>query len=209
MAMWVQPASAADVLAYEDGVRRAYAEAFAGPPWHEDPALAAGYTERLREDARRPGFRAALALSGDADEPGSGTVVGFATAWTTPAPFPAARAYAAVASLLGPERTDAWLVGALEVDELALSPHARGAGLAAALLESVTASAPGGRCWLLTSRDAEPAVRLYRRLGWHQAPAETAGSNLVVFLGPGHPGLAGRTGYALDSGASGGEAVRR
>ncbi|MFB8084100.1 GNAT family N-acetyltransferase [Streptomyces sp. NPDC055992] len=194
MAMWVQQVGPDDVLAYEDGVRRAYAEAFAGPPWHEDPAEAAGYTERLREDTRRPGFRAALALSGDPDEPGSATVVGFATAWTTPAPFPATRAYAAVSSLLGPERTADWLVGAREVDELALSPEARGAGLAAALLESVTASAPGGRCWLLTSRSAGAAVRLYRRLGWREVPAPAGGPDLVVFLGPGHPGPARREG---------------
>ncbi|MYW09015.1 GNAT family N-acetyltransferase, partial [Streptomyces sp. SID2563] len=164
MVMWVQPSDADALLARRDGIRQTYAEAFAGPPWHEDPEQADGYVHRLAEDAARPGFRAALALDGDPEKPDAASVVGFATAWTTASPFPSARGYAAVASVLGPERTADWLVGGLEVDELALSPHARGTGLAAALLESVTASAPGGRCWLLTSADAGPAVRLYRRL---------------------------------------------
>ncbi|MFG2565916.1 GNAT family N-acetyltransferase [Streptomyces sp. NPDC048567] len=189
MARWVQRTGAEALLARRDGIRRTYAEAFAGPPWHEDPDQADGYVQRLAEDAARPGFRAALALDGVPEEPDAASVVGFATAWTTASPFPSARGYAAVASVLGPERTADWLVGGLEVDELALSPHARGTGLAAALLESVTASAPGGRCWLLTSADAGPAVRLYQRLGWRRVPGPAGGPDIAVFLGPGHPAL--------------------
>ncbi|MFD0023913.1 GNAT family N-acetyltransferase [Streptomyces sp. NPDC058382] len=202
--MWVQPVRGEQVLAYSDGIRRTYAEAFAGPPWHEDPAMADGYAERLAEDAKRPGFVAAVVLSRDAhdvrdvcdahaardarDTPADAeSVVGFATAWTTPDPFPASRGYSRVSAALGPARTADWLVGAIEVDELALGPRARGAGLAAALLESVTAAAPEGRCWLLTSARAEPALRLYRRLGWRPAFAPVEGSDLVAFLGPDHP----------------------
>ncbi|MGC4949981.1 GNAT family N-acetyltransferase [Streptomyces sp. DT224] len=187
MAMWVRPVGAEALPAWQDGIRRTYAEAFAGPPWHEDPSLADGYVHRLAEDAARPGFRAALALSGAPEDPDAASVVGFATAWTTASPFPSDRGYAAVASVLGPERTAAWLVGALEVDELALSPRARGTGLAAALLESVTASAPEGRCWLLTSADAGPAVRLYLRLGWRRVPGPAGRPDIAVFLGPRHP----------------------
>ncbi|NED87514.1 GNAT family N-acetyltransferase [Streptomyces sp. SID11233] len=196
MTKWVQPVGRDEVAAYADGIRRVYAEAFAGPPWHEDPAMADGYVERLAGDARRPGFVAALALSRDEPATGGaetyggaegGTVVGFATAWTTPGPFPTDRGYARIGAALGPERTAAWLVGALEVDELALAPGARGAGLAAALLESVTAPAGDGRCWLLTSARAEPAVRLYHRLGWRPALALPDGSDLVAYLGPLHP----------------------
>ncbi|WNI22762.1 GNAT family N-acetyltransferase [Streptomyces sp. ITFR-16] len=183
--MRVRQAGGDEVLAHRDGVRRTYAEAFAGPPWHEDPALAEGYVERLAEDAGRPGFTAALALGGGGE--GADAVVGFATAWTTPAPFPTGRSYGVVAEALGPERTADWLVGAVEVNEVALSPHARGTGLAAQLLEAVTGEAPNGRCWLLTSLRAEPAVRLYRRLGWRPVSGPAGTSDLVVFLGPRHP----------------------
>ncbi|MEV7399272.1 GNAT family N-acetyltransferase [Streptomyces sp. NPDC091267] len=213
--MRVQPVCGEEVLAYANGIRQTYAEAFAGPPWHEDPAMADGYVERLAEDAARPGFVAAVALSRDDDmslgrdrgrdddgrcRSGEGnvegggvegggveSVVGFATAWTTPCPFPDVRSYPRVSAALGPERTAAWLVGALEVDELALGPRARGSGLAAALLESVTGAATDGRCWLLTSMRAEPALRLYRRLGWRTAFPPAAGSDLVALLGPRHP----------------------
>lgn len=202
--MWVQPVSRAEVMAYADGIRRVYAEAFAEPPWHEDPAMADGYVERLAEDTRRPGFVAALALSRDDrakggaepygdtygdtyGEGGGGTVVGFATARITPDPYPATRGYPRISAALGAERTAAWLVGALEVDELALGPRARGAGLAAALLESVTAPAVDGRCWLTTSARAEPALRLYHRLGWRAAFVPPEDSDLVAFLGPLHP----------------------
>lgn len=184
--MWVQPVRGERVLAYADGIRNAYGEAFAGPPWHEDPATAVGYVERLAEDVERPGFVAALALNRD-DGGDVESVVGFATAWTTPSPFPAVRSYPRISAALGPERTAEWLVGALEVDELALGPRARGAGLAAALLEAVTAPATDGRSWLLTSSRAEAAVRLYRRLGWRQAFPPAEGSDLVAFLGPHHP----------------------
>lgn len=189
MAMWAQPSSTDALLARQDGIRQTYADAFAGPPWREGPDQADGYVHRLAEDTARPGFRAALALSGAPEEPDAASVVGFATAWITGSPFPSTRAYAAVASVLGHERTTAWLVGALEVDELALSPHARGTGMGAALLKSVTASAPGGRSWLLTSADAGPAVRLYRRLGWRRVPCAPGGPDIAVFLGPGHPAL--------------------
>ncbi|MGW0779667.1 GNAT family N-acetyltransferase [Streptomyces sp. NPDC002913] len=124
-----------------------------------------------------------------------GTVAGFATAWITPDVFPAGRSYGHVAQALGPERVGAWLCGALEVDELAVAPAARGTGLGAALLAAVAETAPGGRCWLLTSVRAEAALRFYRRAGWHRVPAAVPGrAGLVVLLGPGHPGAAGLTG---------------
>ncbi|WP_311318300.1 hypothetical protein [Streptomyces sp. 840.1] len=77
---------------------------------------------------------------------------------------PGPHGYSRISAAPGPERTAAWLVGALEVDELALGPRARGAGLAAALLDSVTAPAVDGRCRLITSARAGPALRLYP--GW-------------------------------------------
>ncbi|MFJ8859739.1 GNAT family N-acetyltransferase [Streptomyces sp. NPDC102451] len=167
--------------AYADGIRQVYADVFSAPPWNEDPSAGAQYVERLAADAVRPGFTAALAL----DE---GTVSGFATAWTTPGAFPTGRSYGHVAEALGPDRVEGWLCGALEVDELAVAPDARGAGLGAALLSAVTGAAPDGRCWLLTSVHAEATLRFYRRAGWHQVPVPVPGrAGLVVLLGPGHP----------------------
>ncbi|MDQ0796323.1 GNAT family N-acetyltransferase [Streptomyces sp. B1I3] len=173
--------------AYAEGIRRVYAEVFSAAPWNEDPAAAALYVERLAADAERPGFTAALALDAD-----SGTVGGFATAWTTPTAFPADRSYGHVAEALGSGRVTAWLCGALEVDELAVAPGARGAGLGAALLRAVSESAPDGRCWLLTSVHAEATLRFYRRAGWQQVPVPIPGrAGLVVLLGPDHPAAAG------------------
>ncbi|MFE2018407.1 GNAT family N-acetyltransferase [Streptomyces sp. NPDC059499] len=178
--MQVRTVNGADVPAYADGIRRVYADVFSAPPWNEDPAAAASYAERLATDAERPGFTAALALDAD-------TVTGFATAWTTPAPFPNDRSYGQVAAALGPGRVTEWLCGAVEVDELAVGPAARGAGLGAALLAAVTEAAPDGRCWLLTSVRAEDTLRFYRRLGWHRIDAPVPGrAGLAVLLGPRH-----------------------
>ncbi|MGW1812950.1 GNAT family N-acetyltransferase [Streptomyces sp. NPDC002125] len=197
----------AGVPAYADGMRRVYADVFSAPPWNEDPSEASRYAERLAADAGRPGFTAAVGLgagsAGDGSGSGSaaelpGTVAGFATAWITPDVFPADRSYGHVARALGPERAGAWLCGALEVDELAVAPAARGTGLGAALLAAVTETAPGGRCWLLTSVRAEAALRFYRRAGWHRVPVGVPGrAGLVVLLGPGHPGAAGPAGRWL------------
>ncbi|MGY3682703.1 N-acetyltransferase family protein [Streptomyces sp. TE33382] len=168
---------------YGEGIRAVYAEAFSAPPWYEDPEEADDYLERLAEDAARPGFTAAVALDGE-------TVTGFATAWTTPEVFPRDRSYGQVAEALGPDRATAWLCGALEVDELAVSPRAHGTGLGRALLAAVTGPAVDGRCWLLTSARAEAALRLYERAGWHRCATPVPGrAGLVVLLGPRHPGL--------------------
>lgn len=179
--MQVRTVDGAGVPAYADGIRRVYADVFSAPPWNEDPATATLYAERLASDAARPGFTAALALDAD-------TVTGFATAWTTPGPFPGDRSYGQVAAALGPDRVAAWLCGAVEVNELAVDPVARGGGLGAALLSAVTETAPDGRCWLLTSVRAEATLRFYRRAGWHQVPAPVPGrAGLAVLLGPRHP----------------------
>ncbi|WP_432079249.1 N-acetyltransferase family protein [Streptomyces sp. YPW6] len=178
----VRTARASEVIWYADGIRDVYARAFSAPPWNEDPAEADAYAERLARDALRPGFTAAVATAG-------GTVTGFATAWVTPEVFPADRSYGEVAEALGPGRTRAWLCGALEVNELAVTPEAHGCGLGAALLDTVTGAAPGGRCWLLTSVRAEAALRLYERTGWRRVGAPVPGrAALVVLLGPRHPG---------------------
>ncbi|MEU9861471.1 GNAT family N-acetyltransferase [Streptomyces sp. NPDC047971] len=172
------------LLAYADGVRAVYADAFGSPPWGEGPERAAAYRRRLDGDVDRPGFTAALALDGD-------TVVGWATAWTTPSPFPTGRCHPPISAALGRRRATDWLCGAREVDELAVATHARGAGLGARLLDAVTADRADGRCWLLTSVAARAAVAFYEREGWTQAthPAP-GGAGLAAFLGPRHPARA-------------------
>ncbi|GAA5065103.1 GNAT family N-acetyltransferase [Streptomyces similanensis] len=172
------------LLPYGAALRSVYADAFRPPPWNEDEEQAAAFAARLASDVRRPGFTAALAFDGP-------SLVGFATAWTTPTPFPADRCYPQAAVALGRSRTEEWLCGAREIDEIAVRPAARGSGIGAGLLEAVTADVTDGRAWLLTSLRAARTVSFYRHRGWTQAthPAPE-GEGVAVFLGPRHPARA-------------------
>ncbi|CAL9291846.1 N-acetyltransferase family protein [Streptomyces sp. SudanB182_2057] len=168
-------------LEHGAALRAVYADAFCAPPWNEDEERADAFLARLGRDVRRPGFTAALAFDGHA-------VVGFATAWDTPSPFPGDRCHPQAAAGLGPSRTVEWLCGAREIDELAVRSTARGTGTAAGLLRAVTEDAPGGRAWLLTSLRSPRAMAFYRRQGWTQATHPAPGGHgITVFLGPRHP----------------------
>ncbi|KMS76429.1 acetyltransferase [Streptomyces viridochromogenes] len=170
-----------ELLAHTTDLYSVYVDAFCAPPWNEDTERAADFTDRLPRDVRRPGFTAVIAVEG-------GVMLGFATAWTTLAPFPTDRCYPQVAAGLGPDRTGAWLVGARETDQLAVRARARGTGLAGELLEAVIADAPEGRAWLLTSVRSRQAMSFYRRQGWVRATHPSPdGQGIVVFLGPHHP----------------------
>ncbi|MEU3406783.1 N-acetyltransferase [Streptomyces sp. NPDC006670] len=170
------------VLDLADELLDAYADVFSAPPWNEGEETIRQFADRLQADVRRRGFRAAFAQS-------PAGVDGFATAWLTQAPFPDGRGYPQVAAQLGPKRVRELLVGALEIDELAVRAYARGTGTGRALLTEITADAPEHRAWLLTSRLAEDTVATYRRLGWHEVPAlPGTETNVVVFLSPNHPG---------------------
>ncbi|GGT78571.1 MULTISPECIES: GNAT family N-acetyltransferase [Streptomyces] len=171
----------AGILTHTESLRSVYVDAFCAPPWHEDEAQATEFVSRLPANVRRAGFTAATAVR-------DGEIVGFATAWTTPSPLPADRCYPQAAAGLGNDRTADWLCGAREIDELAVRPTARGTGLATRLLEAVTADAPEGRAWLLTSVRNGRAMAFYRRHGWTQATHPSPdGKGIVVFLGPRHP----------------------
>ncbi|MFF3333532.1 GNAT family N-acetyltransferase [Streptomyces sp. NPDC002888] len=171
----------AELLAHSPALRSVYGDAFCAPPWNEDEEKAVEFAGRLPLNVRRPGFTAALAFTGP-------EVIGFATAWTTLAPFPTDRCYPQAAAGLGADRTADWLCGAREIDELAVRSSARGTGLAAELLEAVTEDAPEGRSWLLTSLRAPRAMAFYRRQGWTQATRPSLdGKGIVVFLSPRHP----------------------
>ncbi len=173
-----------DILTIADALTEAYVEIFTAPPWEHRGAAetAAAFRERLEKDAHRPGFRALVSPADD------GGVDGFVTGWTTRAPFPADRAYGRVTELLGPDRVDQLLVGALEIDELGVRSRARGTGLGRRLLCALTAGAPEGRAWLLTWSQAHDTLAFYRRIGWRE-PAARPGSetDVVVFLSPDPP----------------------
>ncbi len=170
------------VLDLADELLDAYADVFSAPPWNEGEETIRQFADRLQADVRRPGFRTAFTQS-------AAGVDGFATAWLTQSPFPEGRGYPQVAAQLGPDRVRDLLVGALEIDELAVRAHARGTGTGRALLTEITADAPQHRAWLLTSRLAQDTVATYRRLGWHEVPAlPGTETNVIVFLSPNHPG---------------------
>ncbi|WP_369275372.1 GNAT family N-acetyltransferase [Streptomyces sp. R11] len=171
----------AALLPHTTALRSVYTDAFCAPPWDEDEEKDVEFAARLPVNVRRPGFTAALAFGGE-------EVIGFATAWTTLAPFPTDRCYPQAAAGLGHDRTVDWLCGAREIDELAVRTDAKGTGLAADLLEAVTADAPEGRSWLLTSVRSGRAMAFYRRQGWTQATHPSPeGKGTVVFLSPRHP----------------------
>ncbi|MEU6215149.1 GNAT family N-acetyltransferase [Streptomyces sp. JL4002] len=169
------------VLDLVDELADAYGEVFSAPPWNEDEETIRQFAPRLQADSRRPGFRTAFAQSPIG-------VDGFATAWLTPRAFPTDRGYGRVAAQLGARRVRELLVGALEIDELAVRAHARGHGTGRALLAEITADAPDDRAWLLTARAATDTVATYHRLGWHEVPPLPGTENgVVVFLAPNHP----------------------
>ncbi|KOU77597.1 GCN5 family acetyltransferase [Streptomyces sp. XY593] len=170
------------ILDLADELVDAYADVFSAPPWNEDEETIRQFAVRLQADTRRAGFRTALAQS-------QAGIDGFATAWVTPSAFPANRAYGQVAAQLGRDRVKELLTGALEIDELAVRPYARGHGTGRALLTEITADAPDRRAWLLTSRLATDTVATYRRLGWHEVKARPGTeTGVIVFLSPEHPG---------------------
>lgn len=170
-----------NILTVADELTEAYVEIFTAPPWSDRNAeeTRSAFRERLETDARRPGFRALLALSD------SGGVDGFVTGWTTRSPFRADRAYGKVTRRLGADRVDELLVGAFEVDELGVRSHARGTGLGRRLLTALTATVPDGRAWLLTWDQAHDTLAFYRRTGWTEpTPLPGQETDVVVFLSP-------------------------
>ncbi|SPE54110.1 hypothetical protein SNS2_2536 [Streptomyces netropsis] len=176
--IWYGP----NVLRLADALVEAYAEVFTAPPWNEDEESVRHFRTRLTTDAQRLGFRAAVSQSSEGIE-------GFATGWLTQPPFPTARAYGKVTAQLGPERVTDLLMGALEVDELAVRRRSRANGLGRRLLTELTTDAPAARSWLLTARKATATMATYHRLGWHELrPLPGKENDIAVFLAPTHPG---------------------
>jgi ribosomal protein S18 acetylase RimI-like enzyme len=174
------------LLDHWDPLAEAYLDVFAGPPWNEDGSDLQPFRDRLTAAIRQPGFRALLAWDG-------GAVEAFALGWVRQPPFPAGRAYGRIRQRLGDAAVEQVLLGAFEVDELGVRPRARGRGLGRHLLTALTADAPEGRAWLVTSADATDALAFYRAAGWHEAPAAAdpgdGGRRVAVFLSPTHAGV--------------------
>lgn len=186
----------ASALEATDTLAGLYREAFCAPPWNEDETKVAAFTGRLRSNVERPGFVAAVAHD-------AGRAVGFGTAWRTRAPFPSDRRYPDILAQLGPDRVDAWLIGAQEVDELAVASSARGHGIGPRLLDNLTGLDQGHGTWLITSMKSPAAVRFYQRCGWHQITERDDAENdeIVVFLSPQHPHMpAGRVSAGTQKG---------
>lgn len=181
----------ATVLDLAEDLVDAYAEVFSAPPWNEDEETIQRFHYRLRSDAVRPGFRAVLSQSRTG-------IDGFAIAKLTPKSLPDTPTYAKIVSHLGEARVEELLLGALELDELAVRRHARPKGLGRTLLAELAADAPSGRAWVRLSPLARNAVASYRRLGWQEVPplnpdAEGGtgnGNGVLVFLSPGHSAVA-------------------
>jgi ribosomal protein S18 acetylase RimI-like enzyme len=158
-----------------DDVLTLYRAAFCVEPWNDTEDDVAQWRRRtLADDADRPGARLVTARH-------DGELVGFATAWRTPSPFPTGgRSYDAIAQALGSEMVENRLAGTIEVDELAVAPRARRAGLAGTML--VAAVPPGAEGWLVTSTKATAAVGLYRSVGWDELRGTAEdGAAVVVF----------------------------
>jgi GNAT superfamily N-acetyltransferase len=168
-----------DVLEIAGELTAAYVDVFTAPPWdHRDPEeTRVAFRARLEGDARRDGFRALVERSAD------GTIAGFVTGWTTPAPFRTDRAYGKVLERLGVQQVEELLVGAFEIDELGVLESARGTGLGRRLLAAAVVDHP--RAWLLTWNQAYDTITFYRRVGWQEPPVRGPETDIVVFLAPG------------------------
>lgn len=169
------------VLAVLEPITKVYRDVFTAPPWNETHELVDRFVQRLQQECLRPGFMAWTAHDQDG-------MVGFATGWPTQPPFPGGRSYTAVANQFGDAWVNRWLVGAMEIDELAVLQRGRGHGVGGRLLGACLQAAPVKGAWLLTHAHAEATVSFYRRRGWYPPPIPAPdGSGVMIFLSPAHP----------------------
>ena len=115
-----------DALQVADEVEALYRDVFSAPPWNENEAELAAFRPRLEENVSRAGFRLVTAVVDN-------EVRGLGAGWMTSPPFRRDRAYGQVFDEFGAVQVERELVGAFEVDELAVHSASQG-------------SAWGGQC---------------------------------------------------------------
>lgn len=177
----------AEARARADEISDVYVETFSGPPWnkartHSQEQIRDGFRARFVDDIPRPGFAAVVAEM-------DGRITGFANGWVTQAPFREDRAYPKVALQLGVGRVELLLIGAFEVDELAVLPQYRGNGHGRALLGAlVRRAAPQNRAWLLTWSGVPDVIAFYEHIGWKRVvPLADVDTDIVIFTPGDHP----------------------
>ncbi|MEU4394676.1 GNAT family N-acetyltransferase [Kribbella sp. NPDC023855] len=161
-----------DALRVADEVEAVYREVFSAPPWNEKPAELDTFRPRFEENVSQTGFRLVAAVV-------DGEVRAFGAGWTTSPPFRRDRSYGVVFDEFGAVQVERELVGAFEVDELAVHPESQGLGLGRAVLNSLSAGEPS---WLLTAHRAVDTVAFYRRIGWRELRPQVAEPRLAVFV---------------------------
>jgi GNAT superfamily N-acetyltransferase len=139
--------------------KAAYLDAFAEPPYGENPEMALAFAERVeRYAAERDGFRLVTAR----DASGAMCAIGLAVL-ARPGDWWRDQIAAAIPAVQG----DEWL-GALclEVVHLAVVPRARARGIGRVVHDVLIAGRPAPTAMLTVHPAATPAQRLYKSRGW-------------------------------------------
>ncbi|MEV0131759.1 GNAT family N-acetyltransferase [Dactylosporangium sp. NPDC050688] len=169
----LRPADPAALHARTALLQELYRDCFAGPPWSEPEEQLADFPAQLLRQTSHPGARGLLAHDGAA-------LVGAVYGWPAPAALPRQTAFdQAVADATPPHARALLMAPSLVVAELMVATSHRRRGIAARLLSAYVVDAPAA--WLVTHRDGG-APTFYRRCGWQQAAAFTAGGEPMLLF---------------------------
>jgi len=151
----IEPLAPEDVGLWAPDVARIYAAAFSGPPYGRGSDQVDAFRDALPVHVTRSGYHGFIARHGS-------TTVGFTYGYTT------ARNQwwnEQVRRALG-NRSERWLVDALEYVELAVDPARRRLGIGRRLHDRLLAVQPHPRAVLSTIDDVTAGRRLYESAGW-------------------------------------------
>ena len=147
-----------EVSAARSQFREVYQQAFAAPPYSRDAGVADGFAGSLVRHVDREGFRALVARDAD-----TGRIVGFAYGYAT---APGQWWHEQVARAMTSAQLERWLLGAFELVEFAVAPHAQGQGLGSQLHDGLLRDLPYRTAVLSTMQAETTALQLYRKRGW-------------------------------------------